>query len=431
MKNIKLILITALVVFSLVFSACPPLEEDDFFDALSGNTMTPPRGPLNGEAWFNILHTIGRQNQSVRLDLRDMIFEEGNTNGGLVEVFINDGTLFDEDGNLTRGERYITFDPVPTVAWGKDKIVSIILPDVAQMINQAVENIDIVNNEDIDDIKSRAAFRHFTNLRSVTAANVTHIGNFAFVDRVSLMEVNFPRVGHTVTPFELADPTNSMSDGFRVDIGDYAFMGCTGLKSVTFNSAAVIGRSAFKDCTDLSSITFPVVWMIGQNAFEGCTSLTEIRFERATKIHDEAFKDCTSLKRVNFDADPERFTSGSPLLGGSVVYDSVIFYPSVFSGCTALEIVDIRRAWNVYFYEGVFEKTVDTFNLYLFDEPDSGARSYGHPQNTMFLGTGQAISISGMFIYVPEGGEKVGRAPNNIDRYISTTYHFSPRIRNF
>ena len=59
-------------------------------------------------------------------------------------------------------------------------------------------------------------------------------------------------------------------------IGDYAFNGCTGLKSVTIpNSVTSIGDCAFYNCTGLTSVTIPAsVTSIGDDAFRSCSGLT-------------------------------------------------------------------------------------------------------------------------------------------------------------
>ena len=61
-------------------------------------------------------------------------------------------------------------------------------------------------------------------------------------------------------------------------IGNSAFSGCSGLKSVTIgNSVTKIGDRAFDWCSGLTSVTIPnSVTEIGEGAFDGCSSLTRI-----------------------------------------------------------------------------------------------------------------------------------------------------------
>ena len=64
-------------------------------------------------------------------------------------------------------------------------------------------------------------------------------------------------------------------------IGDYAFLGCFNLRSITIgNSVTSIGRSAFRNCGDLLSITIPRnVTNIGSGAFVATRSLTAIHVD--------------------------------------------------------------------------------------------------------------------------------------------------------
>ena len=61
-------------------------------------------------------------------------------------------------------------------------------------------------------------------------------------------------------------------------IGNYAFIGCSGLTSLNIPSSVTeIGRGAFEGCSGLTSLTLPSsVTSIGSEAFEGCSGLTSI-----------------------------------------------------------------------------------------------------------------------------------------------------------
>jgi len=81
-------------------------------------------------------------------------------------------------------------------------------------------------------------------------------------------------------------------------IGDYAFLGCTGLTSITIpNSATIIGNYAFAGCSALTSINIPnSVATIGNYAFIYCSSLASITIGNSvTSIGEYAFSNCTNL----------------------------------------------------------------------------------------------------------------------------------------
>ena len=87
------------------------------------------------------------------------------------------------------------------------------------------------------------------------------------------------------------------------EIKDYAFYRCTSITSITIsNSVTSIGSSAFEDCTSLTSITIgDSVTSIGDDAFRGCNSLTSVTIgDSVTSIGGGAFEDCTSLISVNY-----------------------------------------------------------------------------------------------------------------------------------
>jgi hypothetical protein len=256
---------------------------------------------------------------------------------------------------------------------GKDLIVSIILPDVATMISNASGNIDLEHLDDFtDDETNRYAFRHYTNLKSITGRNIRLIGTFAFYNCASLTEVNFPNTAIVM---------------------QYAFYGCTGITSFNFERLRHIMPSAFEGCTSLERVEFHTVDIIPQRAFMNCTSLTYVSFSNVRTIEPEAFRNCTNLREARFHVNPwPRTTSGHPLdtyrAGHEVAWssDTVAFHNNVFRGCTSLEILDVRNAWNVYFGAGALAEIGTTLSLHLFD--DNGTRSYGHPQTDWLLGGG-------------------------------------------
>ncbi|MBE6844085.1 MAG: hypothetical protein E7508_00030 [Ruminococcus sp.] len=155
-------------------------------------------------------------------------------------------------------------------------------------------------------------------------------------------------------------------------IGDYAFLRCDSLTSVTIpDSVTSIGDRVFAHCTSLESITIPdSVTSIGYNVFyntpwlkakrsenpfvivnniliDGKTCLGDVVIpDSVTSIGDYAFEDCTSLESITI-------SSSVTSIGDSAFYyceslESIIIPSSVtsignsaFSGCKSLISITI------------------------------------------------------------------------------------------
>jgi hypothetical protein len=181
-----------------------------------GSTTTTDSG------WANLLAAIGAAGKYVALDLSPCAMT---------------GTAF---GRLATAAGDA----------GKDRIVSIILPNAAISISAFAIGGTYNPTSPIPSTPTP-----YTNLASVSADAVTTIGVSAFRYCTSLSSVSFPEA---------------------TDIGDNAFSDCTSLNTVSFPEATDIGFSAFYNCTSITSASFPKVTSIGISAFYNCTSLTSI-----------------------------------------------------------------------------------------------------------------------------------------------------------
>ena len=118
-----------------------------------------------------------------------------------------------------------------------------------------------------------------------------------------------------------------------VSIGDYAFVGCTGLSSVTIPSTiSSIGLSSFNGCTGLDSLLVPnSVLTLGQSAFGWCTGLT---YALVPKLNINMFRGCNNLTTVVITM---------PIIGG-IPYQT-------FYGCSSLASITISSTVTAIGYE--------------------------------------------------------------------------------
>ena len=133
---------------------------------------------------------------------------------------------------------------------------------------------------------------------------VTSVGDFAFLLCSALESVTFSgnidSIGGDAFShcFDLKNVTFSGNVG---SIGDYAFVTCIALENVTFSGdVGSIGNYAFRDCTALNTVTFPGdVGNIENNAFERCRALTTLTFSGdVDSIESNAFAGCYALKTI-------------------------------------------------------------------------------------------------------------------------------------
>lgn len=137
-------------------------------------------------------------------------------------------------------------------------------------------------------------------------------------------------------------------------ISDYAFSGCTSLKSISFSERSqlqTIGTSAFENCINLSTALIPIgvgqLTEIGDNAFKSCSSLTGFQIPASVSILGvSAFEGCTALKTVEFGtgslltAIPNRaFNLCSSLTEICIPFGVTRIGENAFYGATSLQEV--------------------------------------------------------------------------------------------
>ena len=197
----------------------------------------------------------------------------------------------------------LTFDLVSGITTGKDKILSLVLPDAAESIQVGVYN----------------SSRYFSNLTSCGGINITSIGDYAFSGCTALQSTSFPAAQ---------------------SIGEGAFNGCTALQSVSFPVAQSIGIGTFGGCTSLQSTDLPESQNIDVMAFEWCTALQSVSFPATAIIGEFVFIGCTSLNTFNI-------TGNGPLSvienGKALVRNNteLVAYPAASGNITLAAITSI------------------------------------------------------------------------------------------
>lgn len=139
------------------------------------------------------------------------------------------------------------------------------------------------------------AFSDFSKLESVIfeeGSALTEIGDFAFVDCSKLKSITLPASVEKL--------------GYNV------FCRCSNLESVNFESninLTDITEGTFEDCSKLKTIIIPSsVERIGKNTFNGCSKLESVIFEdnsNLTDIDDSAFYNCSKLKSISLPSSVE------------------------------------------------------------------------------------------------------------------------------
>ena len=251
-----------------------------------GSSANPIPLPINMELssanWIAILNAIGESGKYVNLDLSACTRSGSVTDGGL-----------SQNG---------TFDPrTNTTAAGRDRIVSLTLPEVADSI--APGNVGI------------SAFYSFTNLRHVNTGNgITIIGEYAFRDN----QLTSVTIGNSVTTigglaFESNQLTSVTIGNSVISIGGAAFYG-NQLTSVTIpNSVESIGDMAFYYNQLMTSV------IIGNNVTSiGAAAFTDSQLTSITIGADVTFINSVS---TSFDRNFDDYYESNGKQAGTYTYD--------------------------------------------------------------------------------------------------------------
>lgn len=145
-------------------------------------------------------------------------------------------------------------------------------------------------------------FQNNTNIVSVTLPDgMSMVDEYAFKGCTSLRSIKI--LGETTLSKEAFAGCTSLTEleFDNVTIGTGAFKNCTGLQKVVVNNG-YIGADAFYQCTSLKEVVYngSVNYNagIGESAFYGCSSLTDIKLSNLTSIGKDAFSGCLNLESL-------------------------------------------------------------------------------------------------------------------------------------
>ena len=341
-------------------------EVEDYLESKpGGNTYTDPiylpiqfdlgNMPESGSGWKLLLGVIKAKGKYVELDLSNCTM---------------DGTAFNPDRNFPDG---------------KDRIVSIILLEVAESI--------------VSGTTSTVPFNHFSYIKNVSGSKIKSIGDYAF-SGCPIQDISFP-LATTIGNYAFASTslqnasfplvtTIGMSSFFHCNvlqnvnfplvttIGEQAFRE-TNIQSASFPQATTIGESAFYLCQNLQSASFPKATTIGNSAFYWCQNLQSASFPQATTIEDHAFRNCGDLQNVSF---PKATT----------------IWNSVFSSCISLQDVSIPKATTIG--NGAFGSCIALQEISFPQATTIGESAFAFCTNLQDINLPQAASIGNyVFIY--------------------------------
>ena len=198
-------------------------------------------------------------------------------------------------------------------------LISISIPDsVTEIGNSAFHTCSGLKSLTLpnSDLKiGDYAFRECSSLTNLyIPANVSDIGKWTFLDCPGLTSIivdsgnrvydsrnDCNAIIKTEGDELIAGCMNTVIPGEIKKITAGAFMGCTGLKSITIpDSVTSIGNSAFNSCTGLTDITIPgSVTDFGLWVFCDCSSLSAVELQDGIEnISESMFAGCVELKSI-------------------------------------------------------------------------------------------------------------------------------------
>ena len=171
-------------------------------------------------------------------------------------------------------------------------------------ITVAESNTIYDSRENCNAIIETGTNRVYFGCKNSTIPNgVEIIGNKSFAGS-GISNIEIPNSVTVIEDYAFKGCTNIKSiiiPNNIISVGGSAFSSCSSLESVVIsNSVKTIETYTFYNCTKLKNVTIPEgVTSIGERSFESCNALTFITIPSSvTKINNSAFYNCSNLKLV-------------------------------------------------------------------------------------------------------------------------------------
>lgn len=188
-------------------------------------------------------------------------------------------------------------------------------------------SIEEISEDALDNLASIAAhrLRGCTSLKEFLAHNMVTVNQYAFYGCAALEAVDISKVTRAY---------------------NYAFSNCTSLKEAVMEKDAISGGSCmnvFAGCTNLERAYTPEIRLeYASNTFNNCTKLKKLCLPKATRLHGHNWSGCSALEVVDIKAPTNgtgdhfsncssfnkliiRKTGGVFALGGTSYFNSTPF----------------------------------------------------------------------------------------------------------
>ncbi|MDR2919833.1 MAG: leucine-rich repeat domain-containing protein [Tannerella sp.] len=234
---------------------------------------------------------------------------------------------------------------------------------------------------------------------------IEYIGNSAFMGCTNLKEIRFqsiPEIGsRAFSKSGVIDISGSVAK-----LGEQAFAYCKDLEKVNLKRVPVLQKETFTGCDKLSECIFPDLTSIDDYCFTGCKALAGFDFSTVLSIGKHAFEQCFSFREIRLKSDTvvsEYAFSDCCYVEQIVVAGSDFHLGSyAFSGCTSLrEIIVADKKYIVESYASLFDKQLpdivkairlSAISCFEIDAPQTITKYWGNAS----------------FVKVPDGISRIG-----------------------